>query len=100
FDRGIIDFDAPGLVLGRVLENSQPMQIVKYRVSIFLPRAEDVGVVESLNESPAMLQREEPVEQRRAGIADMDLACWRRGKTDSNGHGRGVADRSEEHTSE
>ena len=89
-DGVVIDLESPRLVLGGVLEDAEPMQVVEDRVGIFLPGPRDIGVVEALDEAAAVLGGEQPVEQRRARIADMDVAGGRWGETDGNGHWRAV----------
>ena len=48
-------------------------------------RARRVGVVIAQQEAPAMAAREQPVEQRRPGIADMEIARRGRGEADERG---------------
>src|SRR5690606_27054850 len=82
----VIDLESSRLIFGGVLEDAEPMQVVEDRIGIFLFRARDISVVEALDEASAVLGGEQPVEQRGARIADMDMAGRRWGETDSNGH--------------
>jgi hypothetical protein len=70
------------------------VQVVEDRVGVFLLRAADIGVVEALDEASLVLQREQPVEQRRASVADMDVTRRRRGETNGNSHGGGLTEDS------
>ena len=89
-DGFVVDLESPRLIFGGVLEDAEPMQVVEDRVGILLPGPRDVGIVEALDESAAVLRGEQPVEQRRARIADMDVAGGRWGEADGNGHWRAV----------
>ena len=91
-DGRIIDLEAFRLVFGRVLENAQPVEIVKDRIRIFLSGTGYVGIVKTLDEAPLVLLREKPVEKCGARIADMDAAGGRRSETDGDVHGRGLKD--------
>jgi hypothetical protein len=72
----------------------QPGEVRGNGLGIFPLRALHIGVVEAKDEAPAMLQREQPVEQRRARIADMDVARRRGREADGNTHVGGLADGS------
>ena len=87
-DRRGIGVEAGGLMHGDVGAHAQPMQILLDLVGIFLARARDIGVVEPQHEAAAVLQREQPVEQGGARIADMDVAGRRRRETYGDGHRR------------
>ena len=89
FDGRRVGVEARRLVDDDVRAHAQPMQILLDLVGIFLPRAGDVGVVEAQHEAAAVLQREQPVEQRGARVADMDVAGRRRREADGDGHGCG-----------
>ena len=50
---------------------AKPLEIRLDRLGEFRPRALAIGVVEAQQEPPAGLAREEPIDQRGAGIAEM-----------------------------
>ena len=55
--------------------------------TISVRRAFGVGVFDAQNEHPAVTAREQPVEQRRAGAADVEVAGGRRSEADARSHG-------------
>src|SRR5690606_15399473 len=92
FDRLVIERGSLGLAADRVRPDAEPFEIAFYRVGILAFRTLGVRVVEAQDEAPAALPGEQPVEQRRACIADVDAAGGRRREADGNGHGREVAE--------
>ena len=54
---------------------SQPVEISCNAVSKLLGGAFEVGIVKPEYETTALLAREQPVQDGRAGIADMYAAC-------------------------
>ncbi len=76
-----------GLPLDPVPGEAEPVQILLDRVDIFLLRSLRVGIVEAQDEGPPGLPRDQPVEQRGAQVADMDVARGR-GREAGDGHGR------------
>ena len=69
--------------------DSQPLQIDLDRVGVFRLRTLEIGVVEAQNERSIAALGEQPVEQRRAGVADMD-APGRRGR-EPDDRGRAIS---------
>ncbi|UUP19627.1 hypothetical protein NTH_04133 [Nitratireductor thuwali] len=51
--------------------NAKPLQVALNLLGELPARPFDVRVVETQDETPIRLQREKPVEQRRARVADM-----------------------------
>src|SRR5690606_19388112 len=92
FDRLVIERGSLGLAADRVRPDAEPFEIAFYRVGILAFRTLGVRVVEAQDEAPVALPGEQPVEQRRACIADVDAAGGRRREADGNGHGREVAE--------
>jgi hypothetical protein len=52
--------------------DSQPLQIGLDRVGVFRLRTLEISIVEAQNERSIAALGEQPVEQRGAGVADMD----------------------------
>jgi hypothetical protein len=61
----------------------QPSQAVEDAFHHVLRRSLDVGVFDPQHEHAAMPAREQPVEKRRAGAADVKLARWGRRESDA-----------------
>lgn len=75
-----------------VASKAQPGQAVEDGVDCRLSRTGTVGVLDTKQVFPAMVPRKKPVEQRRAGAADMEVSGWRGGKARDDGpHGRRFA---------
>src|SRR5690606_3699284 len=66
--------------------DTEPVQVSLDLVCIFLLGACRIRVVKTKDEAALVLQGEQPVEQRCAGVADMDVAGRRRGKSNCYGH--------------
>jgi hypothetical protein len=64
----------------------EPAQPVDDRVDRRLGRALAIGVLDAQVEAAAVMAGEQPVEQRRAGAADMKITRRRRGETSDDGH--------------
>ena len=60
---------------------AQPFQIFLNAIRVFLLGPLRIRVVEAQNELPARFPGDQPVEQRRAQVADMEIAGGRGGKT-------------------
>ena len=63
---------------------TEPAQAVENAVDHFARRSLGVRVFDAQHERAAVPAREEPVEQRRAGAADVQVTRRRRGKTDAD----------------
>jgi hypothetical protein len=76
------------LAAHQVRPHSKPFQIRLDRVGVFRSRTLKIRVVEAQDERPAVAADEEPVQQRGAGIADVDAAGRRRREPDhlKSGH--------------
>src|SRR6202021_1952501 len=61
---------------------AEPAQVVKDVVDHSRRRALHVRILDAKHEPPAVMTREEPVEERRAGAADVEIACGRRSKAE------------------
>ena len=78
-----------GLAGDDVMAQAQPGQVaIDRRLQIPWLRARRVGIVDPQQEFAARLAREQEVQQRGAGIADMQKAGGRRRKADDDGHQR------------
>ena len=65
----------------------QPLQAREDRLEGLLDIPLGVGVVDAEDERPAMSPREQPVEQRRADAADVEIPGRAGGEAGANGHG-------------
>ena len=65
---------------------AEPAEIAEDRRFRHVGRALDVGVLDAKDERAAVAAREEPIEQRRAGVADMQMPG--RARRESNAHRR------------
>src|ERR1051326_3056214 len=65
---------------------TEPLEIRLDRRDEFFPRALAIGVVEPQQKPPAALAREQPIDQRRASVAEMQPAGRTGGETDFCGH--------------
>ena len=65
---------------------AEPRQPVEDRGDRGLGRAGAVGVLDAQEERAAVMAREQPVEERRAGAADVQEAGRRGGETGDYGH--------------
>jgi hypothetical protein len=76
------------LAAHQVRPNSEPFQIRLDRIGVFRLRTLEIGIVEAEDERAAAAAREEPVEKRGAGVADMDAAGrrWREPDHRRRGH--------------
>ena len=59
---------------------SQPPQIVKDGPFRLARRSFDIGVLDTEHERAAVTPRQQPVEERRAGVADVEVSGWTRRK--------------------
>jgi hypothetical protein len=62
-----------------------PRQIAFDGFGVFGARAREIGVVEAQNEPPGPAPGEQPVQQRGAGVADVDAPRGRGRETDDRG---------------
>jgi len=77
----------PGrLVLDPVRCDAQPRQIFEDRLDEMRLGTLGVGIVEPEDEGAAQLLRQQRVPQRRAGVADVDIAGGRGSETENGGH--------------
>ena len=74
-----------GLAAHQVRLNSKPLQIGLDCVGVFPLRTLEIGVIEAQDERPVAALGEQPVQQRRADVADVDAAGRRRRETDDGG---------------
>ena len=65
---------------------TQPAQIGLDRGDILLARPFDIGIVYPKDETPAQLPRPQPVVERGANIADMQIARGRGREAGGDGH--------------
>ena len=79
---------AVDLAVGAVMRQPQPLQVAINRLLEFLGRSRRIGIVDAQQKAAAMFLGEQPVQQRGAGIADMQQACGRRREADSDRHQR------------
>lgn len=63
---------------------AEPLEVVNKLIFEASFTAVHVGIFDTQNHGSAFLPREEPVEQSRACIADVEMSGWRRGKTHAN----------------
>src|SRR6476469_3279529 len=68
---------------------AEPRQAVEDRLDRRLGRAGAVGVLDAQQVLAAMVLGEQPVEERGAGAADMEVAGRRGGEAGNDGHGSG-----------
>ena len=73
-----------------VPEELEPAQAVEDRLHRRLGRPRAVGVLDAQDEPAAVMAGIEPVEQRRAGAADVEESGGRGGETGYHCHGQGV----------
>jgi hypothetical protein len=66
-----------------VVGNPQPGEAVENHLGVRLGAPLLVGVLDPQDEGPAGVLGEQPVEQRRAGAADMEVAGWGWGEADA-----------------
>src|SRR3954468_275924 len=89
---GAIDVQALRLVIRAMIaagldalvpRQAQPPKVGENRVGRLARRALEVRVLDAEDERPAVAAGEQPVEQRRAGVADVELAggTWRKPNT-------------------
>ena len=83
----VVGRDALRLAAHEVRLDSQPLQIGLDRLGVFRLRTLEIRVVEAQNERPIAALGEEPVEQRGAGVADMDAPGRRGRETNDRGEG-------------
>ena len=69
---------------------AEPAHAVEDRLAGFLGVAGLVGVLDAQDERAAMFAGEEPVEERGACAADVEVAGWRRGEAGADGHACGL----------
>ena len=67
---------------------AEPAQAVENAVDHFRRRSLDVGVFDAQHEDAAVPAREEPVEEGRAGAADVQVTGRRWSEADARGHWR------------
>ena len=84
--RRLVEGHALGLAMDAIRRNTEPGEVVRNPVGKGPRRAFAIGVVEAEDETAALASGKQPVEQRRAQIADMNAAGGRRGETDGDGH--------------
>jgi hypothetical protein len=68
--------------------DSEPAQILLNRRRERFRRARDIGVVEAQDERAARLAREEPVDERRSGVAEMEAPRRARGEAQDRAQAR------------
>ena len=85
FGGGVIGRHPLRLAAHQVGLDAEPGEILLDRLGVFGLRALEVGVVEAEDERPAMPAGVEPVEQRGAGVADMNAPGRRGRETDDRG---------------
>ena len=83
----VIRRHALGLAAQKVRPNSKPFKIRLDRVGVFRLGTFEIRVVEAQDERSAAAADEEPVQQSRAGVADMDAAGRRRREPDHRERG-------------
>jgi len=70
-----VDREPPGLVIGALIPvDTEPRERLEDGVHILLPGAFDVGVLEAQHETAFHASRVEPVEDRRARAAQVQVA--------------------------
>ena len=67
---------------------AEPAEVRLDRLRIFLGRARGIGVVEAEDERPARLPCIEPVDERGAGVAEMETPGRARRETEDGGQAR------------
>ena len=78
--------EAIGLAVGHVMRQAQPAQIAVDRLLELFRRTRRVSVVNAQNELTACLLGEQVIQQRGAGVADMQQARGRRRETNFDRH--------------
>ena len=63
---------------------AHPAQIVENRLLGLARRALEIGVFDAEDERAVLAARQQPVEQRRSGVTDVQMACRGRGETNSH----------------
>ena len=86
FGRRRIEREAVRLPREEIVGEAEPCEIGLDPARELLGRALAVGVVQAQDEASAGLVREQPVEDRRPGVADMEPARRRRREADRDGH--------------
>jgi hypothetical protein len=61
-----------------------PAQVVQDRLLGFAGRSLEIGVLDAQDEGALLAARQQPVEQCRPGVADVQMAGGRRGETDAH----------------
>ncbi len=81
-DERVVDRGALRLVdqLGVVPLQPKPAQVLQQLVAGLLGRAGQIGILDAQQKPPAEVAGQQPVEQRRAGAADVQIAGGRRAK--------------------
>ena len=86
-DRGKMVVDLRRLIQRFLVEiQPEPIHHFQQRLDRLRRRTLQIRVFDSEKERPLLMAREQPVEDGRADIADMDLSRRRRGETDSDTH--------------
>ena len=63
---------------------AHPAQIVENRLLRLARRALEIGVFDAQDERAALAAGEQPVEQCRSGVTDVQMTCGRRRETNSH----------------
>src|SRR5262249_21747802 len=70
---------------------AQPAQVLEHAGFGFPGRSLLIGVLDAENERAALAAREQPVEERGAGVANVQVAGWTWSETDAHPHRRSEA---------
>ncbi len=89
--RFVISRHALRLPMHAIGRDSEPVEILFDRFGVFGFRAVEIGVVEAQDERPSMPAGVEPVEQRRAGVANVDAPGRRRREADDRRRGHSLS---------
>src|SRR5689334_18735402 len=84
--RPLISVEARRLIGALVPFEAEPGQIIFNALLEFLGGAREIGVVDAQQHLPSLTLREQPVEQCRTDIADMNAPGGRRRETEADGH--------------
>src|SRR5690606_6548636 len=83
---GFVLLKAVRLVGALLPVEAEPAEIILDALLVLLRGADEIGIVDAQEHAAALGDREQPVHQRRADVADMDASCGGRRETEANGH--------------
>ena len=86
FEPRFIEGEAVGLFFLAVPMEAEPLQVGFDRIRIFGAGAFEVGIIKAQQELATGFARPQPIMERGADIADMEIAGGRRGEAGDDGH--------------